>query len=119
MSSAPGVSPHATSSTIDGGNADWWRGVSLHVWRGQDGRVRGVVALDAITPEEFIEGFARWEPMLRRLGPEEVSGAVLQAVRPGVIAEVEGGGYRSVKCAVKSRTVRRVVRQPPGPPQVA
>jgi hypothetical protein len=97
----------------------WWRGVSLYVWLDADGRVSGIVALDAITPEEFIKGFARWEPMLRRLGPEEVAGAVLQAVRPGVIAPVDCGGYQSVRFTVRPKTVRRVVRQAVGPRQVA
>src|SRR3954469_17675508 len=112
MSSAPGVSPHATSSTIDGGNADWWRGVSLHVWRGQDGRVRGVVTLDAITPEEFIEAFARWEPGLKRIAEEELASGVYQALQPGVIAPVDCGGYQRVRLTIRA-TVR--TRRPASP----
>jgi hypothetical protein len=38
----------------------WWRGVSMQVWLGTDGRLRGVVSLDAITPEEFAEALRRW-----------------------------------------------------------
>jgi hypothetical protein len=32
----------------------------MQVWLGTDGRLRGVVSLDAITPEEFAEAFRRW-----------------------------------------------------------
>jgi len=81
--------------------------------------VRGILDLGSITPEEFEEAFRRWQPTLRRLGPEEVAGAVLQAVRPGVIAEVNGDGYQSVRFTVRPKTVRRVVRQALGPRQVA
>src|SRR4051794_28773103 len=47
----------------------WWRGVSLHVWLGADGQVRGIVSLDAVTREEFVEAFRRWTATLRRIGP--------------------------------------------------
>ena len=80
----------------------WWRGVSLYVWLDADGRVSGIVALDAITPEEFEEAFRRWEPMLRRLGPEEVADEVYGALRPGVIAETAGSGYQSVRLSIRA-----------------
>jgi hypothetical protein len=53
----------------------------MQVWLGADGRIRGVVALDAITPEEFGAAFRRWQPTMRRIGPEEVADVVLEAVR--------------------------------------
>jgi hypothetical protein len=90
----------------------WWRGVSLYVWLDADGRVSGIVALDAITPEEFEEAFRRWEPMLRRLGPEEVADEVYGALRPGVIAETAGSGYQSVRLSIRA-TVR--ARRPASP----
>jgi hypothetical protein len=37
--------------------------------------------LDAITPEEFGAAFRRWQPTMRRIGPEEVADVVLEAVR--------------------------------------
>ena len=69
----------------------------MQVWLGADGQLRGVVSLDAVTPDEFEEAFGRWEPSLRRIGPEEVADVVLKAVRPQVIAQVDGGGYQSVR----------------------
>ncbi len=54
----------------------WWRGVSMQVWLGQDGRVRGVVNLDAITSEEFEEALGRWQPTLKRIGPERLADEV-------------------------------------------
>jgi hypothetical protein len=33
----------------------WWREVAMQVWLGADGRVRGIVSLGAITPEEFAQ----------------------------------------------------------------
>jgi len=75
----------------------------MQVWLGQDGRVRGIVALGSITPEEFSEAFARWEPRLRRIGPEELTDEVYAAMRPGVIAEAACGGYRSVRFRVKQK----------------
>jgi hypothetical protein len=89
----------------------------MQVWLGQDGRVRGVVNLDAITSEEFEEAFGRWGPDLRRIDPDEVAGAVLEAVRPGVIAEVDRGGYQRVRFTLRPKSVR-VVRPPPGLRQV-
>jgi hypothetical protein len=90
----------------------WWRGVSLHCWLGADGRVRGIVALGSITPEECNEAFGRWEPDLRRIGPEEVAGVVLEVVRPGVVAMVDKGGYQAIRFTMMPKTVRRVIRPP-------
>jgi hypothetical protein len=97
----------------------WWRGVTISVWLGADGCVRGIVSLDAVTLEEFAEAFGRWEPSLRRVGPEEVAGVVLEAIRPGVIAKVDGGGYLRARLTVRPKTVRCVVRPPLGLQEVA
>lgn len=75
--------------------------------QGADGRIRGVVALDAIPPEEFGAAFRRWQPTMRRIGPEEVADVVLEAVRPDVIA---CGGYQSVRFTLRPKTVRHVAR---------
>ena len=79
----------------------------MQVWLGQDGRGRGIVALDAITPEEFSEAFRRWEPTLKRIGPEEVADVVFEAMRPDVIAKVDGAGYQSVRFTVTAKRRRR------------
>jgi hypothetical protein len=84
----------------------------MQVWLGQDGRVRGIVALGSITPEEFTQVFSRWQPTLRRIGREEVAEVVLAAVRPDVIAEVDLGGYQTIRFTVSPKTVRRVFRPP-------
>ncbi|MDF2970552.1 MAG: hypothetical protein K0R61_1002 [Microvirga sp.] len=93
-------------------SSNWWRGVSMHVWLGQDGRVRGVVALDAIMAEEFEEAFRRWPPTMRRIAPEELADEVYAAVRPGVIAEANGGGYQKVRFTVRPRAVQPAVKRP-------
>jgi hypothetical protein len=93
----------------------WWSGVQMWAWLGQDGHVRGVVALDAVAPKEFEPAFRRWESTMRRIGPEQVADVVLEAVRPHVIAHVDGGGYRRVRFTVKPKArtsqARRVVRR--------
>jgi|tagenome__1003787_1003787.scaffolds.fasta_scaffold19546896_1 hypothetical protein len=60
----------------------WWRGISLYCWLGQDGRVRGIVALGSITSEEFEEAFRRWEPDLKRIAEEELANEVYAAMGP-------------------------------------
>ena len=82
----------------------------MQVWLGADGQIRGVVALDAITETEFTEAFAGWKPTLRRIEPEEVADVVLEAVRPAVIAQVDGGGHQGVRFTLRPKTVRRVAR---------
>jgi hypothetical protein len=88
----------------------WWNGVQMRVWLGADGQLRGVVSLDAVAPKEFEDAFARREPSLRRIGPEEVADVVLEAVRPDVIAQVDGGGHQSVRFTLRPKTVRHVAR---------
>jgi hypothetical protein len=84
----------------------------MQVWLGADGQIRGVVALDAITPEEFEEAFGRWEPSLRRIEPGGLADDVYAAVRPGVIAQVDGAGYQTVRFTVRPRAVRPVSKTP-------
>jgi hypothetical protein len=75
--------------------------------------VRGVVALGSITLEEFSDAFGRWEPSLRRVGPEEVAGVVLEAIRPGVIAKVDGGGYLRARFTVRPNRATTTTRARP------
>jgi hypothetical protein len=100
-------------------SSNWWRGVSMQVWLGADGRVRGIVSLDGVAPKEFEHAFGRWERTMRRIGPEELAEVIYGAVRPGVIAEVDGGGYQSIRLTVRPKTVRRVARPPLGLGEVA
>ena len=97
----------------------WWQGVTISVWLGADGCVRGIVSLDAVTLEEFAEAFSRWRPSLRRIGSEEVAGVVVEAVRPGVVAAVDRGGYQTIRFTVRPKIVRRVIRAPVRPEPVA
>ena len=90
----------------------WWRSVSIQGWLGADACVRGIVSLDAVTREEFVEAFSRWQPTLRRTGPEEVACVVFEAVRPGVVAAVDRVGYQTIRFTVRPKTVRRVFRPP-------
>jgi hypothetical protein len=43
----------------------WWHDVSLCVWLGQDGRVRGIASLNSITEAEFSDAFSHWPVTLR------------------------------------------------------
>jgi hypothetical protein len=97
----------------------WWRGVSLHCWLGQDGRVRGVVSLHAITKAEFEEATRRWGPTFRRIAEEELADEVYAALRPDIVAEGDGGGYQTIRFTVRPQRTIRAVRQPLGPRQVA
>ena len=81
--------------------------------------MRGILHLDAITSKELTDAFSRWQPTLRRIGPEEVAEEVYAALRPGVIAKVDGGGYQRVRFTVRPKTVRCVFRPPLGLRQVA
>jgi hypothetical protein len=86
----------------------WWHGVSFHLWLGTDGRLRGIIGLDAITADEFADAFARWPASLRRIGPEELSAAVYDALRPGGIAHpARRGGYQSVRFTLRARVPSR------------
>jgi hypothetical protein len=74
---------------------------------GADGRVRGIVRLDAITDEEFAEAFRRWPVSLRVIEAEDLSGAIYAAIEPGVVATSKGG-YQAVRFTLKPQmtTVR-------------
>src|SRR4051794_11326596 len=60
----------------------WWHEVSIRVWLGADGRLRGVASLDAITAEEFEEAFARWPVSLRSMQPNDLGSAIYAAIEP-------------------------------------
>ena len=76
--------------------------------------MRGIVALGSITLEEFSEAFSRWQPTLRRIAPAEVADEVYAAMRPGIVAALDRGGYQTVRFTVRPKTVRCVVRPPLG-----
>jgi hypothetical protein len=100
----------------------WWRDVSMQVWLGADGQVRGVVGLDAITPEEFGDAFRRWYVCLNEIGAADLSEAIYAAVDPGVVASSgEQGGYQAVKFQLKAQAARtRAMTGPPSrPAQIA
>lgn len=82
----------------------WWRGVSMQVWLGHDGKLRGVASLDAITAEEFCEAFRRWPVCLSEIEAADLDRAIYAAVAPGVIATPEWGGYQAVKFTLKAQT---------------
>jgi hypothetical protein len=80
----------------------WWRDVSIRVWLGADGRLRGVASLDALSSEEFIDAFRRWPVSLKRIDAADVDRVIYAAISPGVIAASgEQGGYRPVRFTVK------------------
>jgi hypothetical protein len=80
----------------------WWRQVSMQVWLGADGRVRGIVSLDAITEDEFAAAFRRWPVSLQAVEAKGLGGAIYAAIEPGVVAtSSEQGGYQAVRFTVK------------------
>ena len=50
---------------------------------------------------------------------EEVVDVLYEAVRPSVIAELDGGGYQTIRFTVRPKSVRCVVRPPLGLQEVA
>ena len=54
--------------------------MSIRVWLGADGRLRGVASLDALSPEEFIDAFRRWPVSLKRIEAADVDGAIYAAI---------------------------------------
>jgi len=84
----------------------WWRDLSLAVWLGKDGRVRGTASLGAVTVGEFeVAVGRRWPVTLRAIDPATVREAVYRAIRPGLIADVGSGRgrYQPLKFAVWPR----------------
>jgi hypothetical protein len=91
-----------TRNTIDGQRrgrvSHWWSDVSLCVWLGQDGRVRGITSLGSITEAEFADAFARWPVTLRRIELHDLRAEVHAVIRPGMIASLDGPSrYQRVK----------------------
>jgi hypothetical protein len=69
---------------------------------GADGRLRGVVSLDAITAEEFANAFRRWPVNLTSIEAEGLGTAIYAAIEPGVVASSTGrGGYQAVRFTLK------------------
>ena len=78
----------------------WMREVSLFTWLGWEGSVRGVVALNSVSEAEFARTVEWARPTLVAISQAELLGAVLLAMRPGVIANTAEGRYQSVKFSV-------------------
>ena len=92
----------------------WWGDVSLCAWLGQDGRIRGIASLNSITEAEFADTFARSPITLRRIEPHDLRAEVHAAIRPGMIASLDGPGrYQPIKFTLwPKRCVRQSHRQP-------
>src|SRR5829696_10042013 len=100
----------------------WWRAVSVQVWLGADGRLRGVVSLDAITEEEFEEAFRQWPVRLSEIEAADLDHAVYAAIAPGVVASADGqGGYQAVRFTLKPQTTtaRPKPEEPTAPSRVS
>jgi hypothetical protein len=90
----------------------WWNPVELHVWLTHDGRVRGVMVLDALTETEFLSALnARWPTTLRPIGPGHLRDSIYAAVQPEVIATSgpHQARYQFRKLAILARRRRSVM----------
>ena len=64
----------------------FWKSAGLYVWLSQDGRVRGVITLDALTKDEVETTFGkRWPIILRQINQTVLRSHIYEAVRPPVI----------------------------------
>jgi hypothetical protein len=64
----------------------WWNDIYLRVWAGQDGCIRGVVALGSITENEFLTTLSsRWPIMLRRIEREALYDELYAVIHPDAI----------------------------------
>jgi hypothetical protein len=84
----------------------WWRDVSLCVWLCEDGRIRGLVSLGSIAPEEFLGAVGRrWPTTLRAIDPTKVREEIYGVIRPGQIANLglSRGRYQPLKFQVGPR----------------
>jgi hypothetical protein len=52
----------------------------MQVWLGADGRLRGVVSLDAVTTHEFRDAFRRWSVSITSVKAGDLADAVYAAV---------------------------------------
>jgi hypothetical protein len=98
----------------------WWRKVSIQVWLGEDGRLRGIVSLDAVTTDEFRDAFRRWPLTLTSVKAGDLADAIYAAVEPGVVACADGqGGYRAVRFKLKPQTALPKPEEPTAPSRLA
>src|SRR4051812_5461986 len=84
----------------------WWRNLGLSVWLSNDGHVRGIVSLGAVTVEEFEAAVGRrWSVTLRDIDSTAVREEIYRAIRPGVIADfgLAQGRYQPIKLYVGPR----------------
>jgi hypothetical protein len=81
--------------------SSYFKGTGVWLWLQNDGSVRGIVSLGAVTADEFVAAFGRrWPITLKPIDVAAVRDQVYYITRPGIIAEVHGGrgGYqRSAK----------------------
>jgi hypothetical protein len=83
----------------------WWRQVAMQVWLGADGRLRGVVSLDAVTTDEFRDAFRRWSVSITSVKAGDLADAVYAAVEPGVVAHSGGQTGQAVRFTLKPQKV--------------
>jgi hypothetical protein len=92
------------------------------VFLGADGRVRGVVSLDAVTTDEFRDAFRRWPVTLTSVKAGDLDHAIYAAVEPGVVASADGqGGYQAVRFTLRPQTTtaRPEPKEPTAPSRVS
>jgi hypothetical protein len=83
----------------------WWRDLAVSVWLSQDGVMRGIVALGAVTPDEFLAAFARWPTALRPITPSTLRDEVYAIVQPSRLAfpALPPRRYQSLKLTIAAR----------------
>jgi hypothetical protein len=93
----------------------WWRDLAVSVWLSQDGMMRGIVALGAVTPDEFLAAFARWPTALRPITPSTLRDEVYAIVQPSQVASpaLPRGRYQSLKFTIAAqRKAARAISSP-------
>lgn len=77
----------------------WYRELGLWVWHCQDGKIRGVISLAAVTKDEFKAAFdRRWPTTLRPIDPATLRNDVISVLQPDMIYAGEANGrYQSLK----------------------
>lgn len=87
----------------------WFRELGLWVWRCQDGQIRGVISLAAVTTDEFKAAFdRRWPTTLRPIDPAALRDDVISVLQPDMISAGESNGrYQSLKLWIWPRNPMR------------
>jgi hypothetical protein len=64
----------------------YWKSAGLYVWLSQNGWVRGIIALEALTEDEVEAALSRrWPVTLSPINTTDLRGNLYEAVRPHVI----------------------------------